>query len=169
MRLSEQYEVINRFRERHPVDVEGLAYALGVPVHYAFLPESISGMVEPRDGGRFEIVVNANHPRTRQRFTLAHELGHYMLHRHLIGTGVGDDCAYRSTDTGKYRNRRIGPREETQANKFAASVLMPNKLIESLQKSGVNGPSQMAKLLDVSEHAMHIRMDIPYSREEAFS
>lgn len=50
-----------------------------------------------RVGDTFLITVAANDPLTRQRFTLAHELGHYMLHRTLIGDGLDDDRAYRST------------------------------------------------------------------------
>lgn len=69
---------------------------LGVQYRKANLAKGISGMLE-RVGDTFLITVAANDPLTRQRFTLAYELGHYMLHRKLIGDGLDDDRAYRST------------------------------------------------------------------------
>lgn len=168
MRLSEQFALINRFRKSAPVDVEGLALALGLRVDRVPLPEDISGMIEPyRDG--YRIVVNSDHADTRQRFTLAHELGHFMLHRHLIKSGLGDDRAYRSADTGQYRNTLVGRPQETEANRFAAALLMPTEQIERIKAEGVNDPSVLARRLGVSEHAMHIRLGISYQPSDQFS
>lgn len=160
---SQKLELVNHFRQYVPVDVEGLAFALGVPVEYVDLPEDISGMIEPHPLSGYQIFVNSKHPPTRQRFTIAHELGHFLNHANLIGSGVGDDRAYRSTDTGRYRNTAIGPKHETEANRFAATVLMPIEAIAAVQdREGINDPSVLAKRFEVSEHAMHIRMRIPY-------
>lgn len=165
-KLSDELDLINSFRRIAPVPVETLAKSLGLKVTPHVLPENISGMLEPVPGGGFRIIVNAFHPATRQRFTIAHELGHYILHRHLIGTGLGDDRAYRSADTGRYRNMAIGPQQETEANRFAASLLMPTELVKQLQEEGINDPSVIARRLGVSPQAYHIRMGIPYT--EAF-
>jgi hypothetical protein len=162
---ADQYEIINRFRRTAPVDVNGIVIALGVGQERAFLPPSISGMIEKR-GNSYLITVSAGDPITRQRFTTAHELGHYMLHRDRIGDGIADDRAYRSTSSGKYHNTRIGPREETQANTFATSVLMPYELIEKLKAEGIGAPGDLAKKLLVSEQAMCIRLGVPYVRGE---
>ena len=70
MRLSDQYETINRFRRKAPVDVEGLAEALGVDVHYAYLEDGISGMIERGALDVYMISINADDPPTRQRPTL---------------------------------------------------------------------------------------------------
>lgn len=160
--LSEELNLINRFRNNVPVDVEGLAFALGVPVYYQALPDDVSGVIEPDSRGGFRININDSHPRTRQRFTIAHELGHYIRHRHLIGAGIGDNRAYRSADTGKYANSSIGLNEETEANSFAATVLMPFELIERLKREGHNDPSAIGRRLEVSDQAIHIRMKVPY-------
>jgi Zn-dependent peptidase ImmA (M78 family) len=159
--LAEQYEIINHFRRTAPVDVDGLVRGLGLRKELAFLLPSISGTIEKRDSS-FLITVNAGDPITRQRFTTAHELGHYMLHRDRIGDGIADDRAYRSTFSGKYHNTRIGPREETQANAFAANVLMPYELIQELKSQGTSTPELLAKKLLVSEQAMCIRLGVPY-------
>lgn len=151
---------IKRAQRSAPVDVEWLASDLGAKVNKTFLPDGIAGeLVREKDG--FTINISAWDPPTRQRFTLAHELGHLVYHQDLIGNGIDDDKAYRSTDRGRYFNTRIGPRQETEANKFAANLLMPWGLIEEMQANGLSR-AQMAHQLRVSEHAMAIRLGEPY-------
>ena len=101
--------------------------------------------------------VNVFHPETRKRFTIAHELGHYILHRELIGNGVDDTIAYRSEKIGKYHNTDIGPHEETQANRFSAGLLMPTKLVTNAIKEGM-GLDQMAEYFGVSRQSMDYRV-----------
>ncbi len=158
MNVSEQLATINRYMETAPVDVVGMAGALGVVCHSAYLEDEISGMLERVSKGVYRCTYNASHPNTRQRFTVAHEIGHYMLHRKLIGEGVDDNRAYRSTDDGKYHNTEIGPKEETEANRFAASVLMPTKLVKQkvLEKPSITN-HELASIFNVSEQAMGIR------------
>ncbi len=112
----------------------------------------------------FLITVAANDPHTRQRFTLVHELGHYMLHRKLIGDGLDDDRAYRSTEVGKYHKTLIGPREEIVANRFAANLLMPLELVAREWNARKRDKSpktvaEMAQLFKVSKRSMDIRLD----------
>lgn len=160
--MLNDYDTINHFTQFAPVDIVGLSKALGVDVAYSHLDPDISGMIEKTGKDEYRITVNAGDPETRQRFTIAHELGHFMLHRHLIGDGIDDDRAYRSTDTGKYHNTSIGRLEETEANQFAASLLMPKKLIA---RERVNTPDvlDMANKFKVSRHSMSIRMGVPYN------
>ncbi|PYE89963.1 ImmA/IrrE family metallo-endopeptidase [Phyllobacterium leguminum] len=169
MRMSEQLALINRSKRSAPVDVETLSHALGVPVHYANLDNDTSGMIEKTGPNEFRIIVNANHPETRQRFTIAHELGHYMLHRHLIGDGIDENRAYRSSVNGIYKNRNIGPAQETQANKFAVSVLMPDGLLNIVRDNpNYNSPAARARALGVSEQAYCIRSGIPHEASMFF-
>ena len=131
--MTTMISALRRAQSHYPVDVEGLCRELGIRTHAAWLGDEVSGELVPVDG-HYQINVNANHGERRQRFTIAHELGHFFHHRHLIGTGIGDDRAYRSTGAGRYHNTRIGPREETEANRFAANLLMPTHLIERLKR-----------------------------------
>src|SRR5439155_9267429 len=62
-----------------PIDVEKLAEAEGVEVDRADFGEEISGVLV-KDGERAMIGINARDASTRQRFTIAHELGHHLLH-----------------------------------------------------------------------------------------
>lgn len=162
-RFSEELALVNGFRRRVPVDVELLAQSLGIEVSYMNLDADTSGILEKKKDGRFRIVVNDNHPSTRKRFTIAHELGHYFNHRHLIGDGISDDRAYRSSASGMYNNTAIGRRQETEANQFAANLLMPWDAIKTLEKeTGINDPAELARRIGVSEHALCIRLGIPY-------
>ena len=165
MKIAEQWETLTRAQSNVPVDVFSLPNKLGINFKEAHLVDGISGMLE-KTASTFLITINAPDPLTRKRFTLAHELGHYMLHRHLVGDGLDDDKAYRSTNLGKYHNTLIGPAEETEANKFAANLLMPRHLINSeLKKRKGTEPNvddevihEMATLFAVSEQAMSIRL-----------
>lgn len=152
---------IRRAQARAPVDLRGLAAEYGIKLHEAWLPSGVSGELVPKGGDTFQINVSASDNPRRQRFTIAHELGHYFLHRHLIGTGVDDDRAYRSTSVGRYHNMAIGPREETEANRFASNLLMPQHLIDDLSARGITTPSELAKELNVSLPAMRVRLGLP--------
>lgn len=161
MKIADQWDVLMEARQCAPVTVHLIAEKLGIKLKIAFLAKGISGMLE-KIGDSFLITLNETDSFTRQRFTLAHELGHYMLHRDLVGSGVDDDCAYRSTQIGKYHNTLIGSAEETEANKFAANLLMPKDLVNSeWEKTGTTVQS-LAKLFQVSEHAMSIRLGVTY-------
>jgi Zn-dependent peptidase ImmA (M78 family) len=100
--------------------------------------------------------VQKSHPFTRQRFTVAHELGHFVLHSSYINpdTGIQDDEFYRALS---------GPLE-TQANQFAADVLMPWRLINQLQGLGTKDLSSLASKLVVSKQALAIRLGLPYDQ-----
>lgn len=152
------FEVINEARKSAPVDVEGLCSALGIELRFSFLDSGVSGMIRREKDAGYIITVNASDPGSRKRFTIAHELGHYVYHRDIMGDGINDDRAYRSTNVNEYQNGRIGPKEETEANKFAAWLLMPPELIRQYWNEGTDEPGDLAKQFGVSEQAMKIRL-----------
>jgi Zn-dependent peptidase ImmA (M78 family) len=152
------FATINEYSKRAPVDIEGLIRALGIKLEKALLDANIAGMIEKTKDGCYAITVNERDPITRQRFTLAHELGHYVHHRDKIGDGVQDDRLYRNT--GLFQNSKIGTRQETQANQFAAGVLMPWDLIGQLREAGCDTPEKLAEKLCVSVQAMKFRLGV---------
>jgi Zn-dependent peptidase ImmA (M78 family) len=160
-------EAIRRAQVEYPVNLYGMCQDLGIRFSQAWLDDDVSGELVPLSDGSYQINVNAGDPIVRQRFTTAHELGHYALHRHLIGRGIDDDRAYRSTSVGRYYNTRIGPREETEANRFAANLLMPEHLLATAKKRGLASPKQLAEAFLVSLPAMRIRMGLPPSPSAA--
>ncbi|WP_213742069.1 ImmA/IrrE family metallo-endopeptidase [Bradyrhizobium sp. dw_411] len=153
---------IFQIAERHwakgaPVDVQAIIREAGVEYKEMPKPSSVSGLIEAYGGG-YRIVVNSDHSLVRRRFTAAHELGHYVYHRDIIGDGIVDDAAYRSERIGQYGGK-IRPEYETQANRFAAIILMPTVLLDQLQAKQTPIP-EMARQLQVSVEALRIRLGI---------
>jgi hypothetical protein len=146
------FAVIARHQQKLPVDLHAIARDLGIAVFAVPLGDRISGqlMRDPRRGGSsgFVIYVNSLHPRNRQRFTLAHEIAHFVLHRDLIDTGIHDDTMYRSEELQGY--------QEVQANRLAADILMPIMKVKELMRQGLSLQG-LARQFGVSEEAMKIR------------
>ena len=117
-----------------------------------------SGWIE-RDGDAFKVVVNSNEGAARRRFTAAHELAHYLLHRDLLDHG---GRANRHTDVlfggeqpaGTSRIRRG---HEIQANRLAAQILMPAGRVKERFLAGTSIES-LAQELQVSKAALEIRL-----------
>lgn len=146
-------EIVNSYLDWAPVDLDGLAKDLGIEVrHSSSLPNDISGKIEriDRGGRRFAITINARHHANRQRFTLAHEIAHFILHRDLIGDSVVDNAMYRSCLSDEW---------ERQANRYAANLLMPARLVRAKHQAGILTASGMAAEFRVSPEAARIRMD----------
>ncbi|TDR89538.1 ImmA/IrrE family metallo-endopeptidase [Enterovirga rhinocerotis] len=143
-------EIIGTFLDRAPVDVEGMARALGLIVLRVPLPDNISGSIRCERDGPCTVEVNALHPNTRQRFTLAHEIAHYAMHRDLIGDGVVDNALYRS--------EQLADVHERQANSFAARTLMPRSLVREAWEEGLQTAPELAERFGVSTQVAEIRM-----------
>lgn len=154
---NEESDAINRLGY---VDIESLIKRIGIQLDSkAILPEGISGQIERLSSGQYKISANANEHLHRRRFTMAHELGHYLYHKSLIGDGVDDNIAYRSTEKGRFFNKNIEEKEETEANQFAASILMPWTLINALQDEGFREKEKIAEKLLVSVEALEYRLE----------
>jgi Zn-dependent peptidase ImmA (M78 family) len=120
------------------------------------LGDGIAGRLfkDPENGGQsgYSILIKGTDPLVRKRFTLAHEIAHFILHRDSAGLEVSDDEFYRS---------RLSDTQEVQANKLAAQILMPMHLIQAMIASGTKEVSMLARVFQVSEAAMMIRLGIP--------
>ncbi len=113
------------------------------------LGDDISGYIE-KVNGKYVIVINNLQSPLRQRFTLAHEFGHYSLHR--------DNLEGKHQDTTLFRDANedsLGI--EYAANDFAAELLIPKEKFESAIKSGTNTPKQLSALFQVTEKAILYR------------
>ena len=103
-----------------PVPVERIARYLGAHVQFSPFDGEISGMIYIKDGIAI-IGVNALHPPNRQRFTIGHECGHLVLHRHLITQEVHVDKKFavlRRDDTSATGTERV----EIEANRFRGRI-----------------------------------------------
>lgn len=127
-----------------PVPIEKVAELFSIKViPYPSFPDNVSGTIIDQKGS-IVIGVNSNHHRVRQRFTTAHELGHFLAN-HDLADQIIDDVFDRTTD------------KETEANKYAAELLMPKDLLEKDVGKKMDIP-QLAKRYDVSEQAISIRL-----------
>lgn len=154
MNTPEPIEVIQRHWNQTPVPIESIISDMGVQFDLEPLDGDVSGFIERKPDGAYRIVVNSTHPMTRRRFTAAHELGHYIYHRELLGDGVGDNRAYRAEGTDR-PNPKIRPMHERQANSFAANVLMPRHALTNVDDVPTG---TLATLFMVSPEAMRIRL-----------
>lgn len=161
--VSEANATIKRHQAKAPVEVVPIAEDFGLKVfRVQGWPDSISGMIK-KDGERggssgYAIFVNGKHPEVRRRFTIAHEIAHFVLHRDLIGDGITDDGLYRSG---------LSNTVEAQANKYAADILMPWHLVNGMTESGLDTVEALAKHFKVSKSAMAIRLGVPYETAAA--
>lgn len=112
--------------EKPPVPVERIAKRLKAEVRYEPFDGELSGMLI-REGNRVIIGVNASHPKTRQRFTIAHELGHMRLHDERLPVHVDRAFPVRRRDATSSQAVDV---DEMEANGFAAELLMPAAMLE---------------------------------------
>lgn len=149
-------QIIERFQKEAPVDVFGIAEGLGLSVWEDEIdPYSGKLTKDPVYGGSagYSIIVNEVEPLTRKRFTIAHEIAHFILHRDQLVKGDIEETLYRGG---------LSDRLEAEANKLAADILMPFALIETLIDEGVSSIEALAAKLDVSKTAMGIRLGASY-------
>lgn len=144
-----------------PVDVEALAAAEGAEVRAVKASAELSGLLA-REGDRIVIGVNENHHINRRRFTVAHELGHWLLHMKQEPNPlfVDEQMVYFRDETS---SKAVDP-QEIQANTFAASLLMPRDFLRDDLRGrpfDINDDVQVGRLARryrVSVQALSIRL-----------
>ncbi|TSC71892.1 MAG: hypothetical protein G01um101438_839 [Parcubacteria group bacterium Gr01-1014_38] len=133
-----------------------IAQAIGVNVYEVDFDEpseNIDGAIQYVDNeGKKDpkIFVNSQYPPERKTFTLAHELGHYLLHK-------GEEKL--RIDSFEYSQDTQESREESEANYFAASLLVPKeKLVNLLKLTGGTDLGAVAKYFGVSKPVIENRI-----------
>lgn len=152
--------------DKPPVPVEDIAAAEGALIVRNHFDGTESGFTL-RDGKRIIIGINTRTSRKRQRFSVAHELGHVLLHPlnplivdHAVRIDWRDDVSALGTDA-----------QEIEANAFGAALLMPKDMVIEAVKGSVArfrdisaAPSrdelisELAKGFDVSNDAIGFRL-----------
>ena len=113
------------------IDVKTIAEVCDILIEYSCVESSgfsVNNDTNSEDI-KNEISVNQFEPEYRQRFTIAHELGHIILGHKGI--------SYRFSDVSKYKNT-IDRMNEVAANKFAADLIMPEKLVKEVLVNSIN-------------------------------
>lgn len=134
-----------------PIDVDAIAEAEGLVYAQAEF-EVASGAYVGMGDGRGRALINRAHPRTRQRYSKAHELAHHLIDKTHEAWQVAP--SFRGRD-------RHWPHE-----KFAAYLLMPRgwvvATVEHALRHGRDGEQlveRIAKVFDVSRGAARIRLE----------
>lgn len=133
-----------------PVKISAIARKLGVGLFVRPFPDALSAFLL-RGEGRSVIGVNSNQPLVRQRFSAAHECGHFVL-RHADESVF--DYAVPATSDGEppgydWQNERA-------ANTFAAELLMPEDRLR--QEAPETSLPRLATRYKVSQEAMSFRL-----------
>lgn len=131
-------------------DLVGIAQHLGATIYTAPLEPAISGFIikDPHSDPR--IYINENASRVRQRFTLAHELGHLVERMQIAG-----DDDYSFVDHRKPGSYDL---HEFFADEFAGALLMPSQKLRSMEENHLS-VYEMAKQLGVSVSAVNKRLE----------
>jgi Zn-dependent peptidase ImmA (M78 family) len=140
-----------------PVPVQRIAERLGLQVRFAPLNGDVSGAIL-RSGSETVVGVNSFHHPNRQRFTIGHEIAHFLLHE---GLSMHIDRQFRINLRDQESSKALDS-EEIQANRFAAELLMPvDFLVKDLAAvADINDEtiSRLARRYRVSSQAMQIRL-----------
>jgi len=142
-----------------PINVIKCAEHLNIRTKALELDDDVSGFLLMKED-LVHIGYNRNNSKQRMRFTICHEIAHYLLHAKSSKLFIDktDKVLYRNTNSSTGESLK-----EVEANAFAAAMLMPRKLLaEEIEK--IKQPSKekfittLAKKFDVSEQAITIRL-----------
>lgn len=149
---------IDQHLKAYPVKLGAIAKQLGVKVLLSTLPRGTSGQIS-KENDDFVIRINRHEAKHRQRFTLAHELAHFILHRDRIEAegGWSENVLLRAP------NQPI--QIEYEANRLASDLVIPsNQLLQAT--SDYMGPltseviEDLARRFGVSTAAMEIKLQV---------
>ena len=155
--MSDDLDIVRRYRHSLPIDLEAIFSDLRIHYEERPMPKGHSGRIDYREPF-CTVTVNSNEGVQRRRFTAAHELGHYILHRDLLMSGEGH--LDRLFENGGNSNpfAPLSDKHEVQANQFAADLLMPESTLRLLYEPDRDNVIDLAKLCEVSYKAMEIRL-----------
>ena len=118
------------------------------------LHDEVLGEIK-KENGKYKINIQGYDFNYRRRFTMAHELGHYKLHKDLLDDeGLDDGLSY---ETMYRKNAKISSNQETQANKYAIDMLVPKELIISIVKE-LNKIKEIPRIIDENGEANNLNL-----------
>lgn len=138
-----------------PVDLYKIAKELKINITKEPFTDNISGVFirKGTEGDKLSIGINKDHHEHRQRFTIGHEIGHFLLHSGAI-------LHYDREEEERqlyFRAEDVLSLDEIEANQFSAALLMPE---DHLRKDFFKDPSirRLADKYKVSNDAMEYRL-----------
>jgi len=125
------------------VPVGEICEKLNLKVEFKKLDQGQSGCLDVETK---TIFVNDDYPATRNLFTIAHEIGHYVLH---------DGSNNRFDQYHKYTSEEL--KKEQEANEFAGKLLMPQNKFEEIFGEFRGDIAKIADFFGVSQKAVEVR------------
>lgn len=151
-------QAINLRKTKGRIDIIELANSLGIKVYSTEEINVPSFIAYDKELDVYEIYVNSREKPTRKRFSIAHEIAHFIKHKDkIVEFGV----------VGRQNNCSLSIKEEEDADNFAAELLMPVECVTDFLKSqNINKQSKIdrdivskfANEFDVSLFAAIIRL-----------
>jgi len=134
-----------------PVNPREISESYGISVDYVVFNQEHSDVAGFFDFGENKIYVNAEDAYNRKTFTVAHELGHYFLHREIF-----------KEDPNEYRvllRRPMASADnplEKEANAFGANLLVPRKFLDRFRGNATE--DELAQIFVVSKDVIRNRL-----------
>ena len=150
-------------KETIPVKIRQIMVDMNILIKDVSLPNEISGVLDTR-GDQPIVLVHDNHGEKRKRFSLAHELGHFILNSSSRAIHMDRHTFFRSNFSSSGTDI-----EEIKANRFAAELLMPSDilweilldmpdLIDIDENEGLKALEDLAGKFEVSVAALTIKI-----------
>jgi Zn-dependent peptidase ImmA (M78 family) len=176
MRKDAQDRLVDSLLQKYsvsqpPVPIEVIATGEGAAIARNHFDGPQSGFALRSASGDRVIGVNTSTSPRRQRFTIAHELGHLLMHEGDLILDYSMRTHYRDDDGVRvnfrdHESSLATNSEEIEANRFAAEILMPRHFVfdqarKLLQDNEISRDSlikKLAEIFNVSPEAMGYRL-----------
>lgn len=150
-------QIKEKYKSCIPVPIVDIANDLGLKVfNTSSLKDSQSGLIN-KENGEYIVYVNSAHSAVRKRFTIAHEVAHFVL---KYFERLGDDHYIDNKQPlfreDKVEDSSVKRKMEIEANEMAAELLMPEKEFKEVWEKA-NTPEEVAKKFNVSVSAVVVR------------
>ncbi len=156
---SKREEILQKLVTSTPTDLEDIAKKNNILLGAKFMDDDSGRIYFDKDKDQYVIEYNLFHSSRRQRFTIAHEFGHFFLHKDEL------EDKKEIKDNGIYRSL-LSTQQEIEANKFAADLLMPLEAVKNQiklykKKDKMIDIKELSNIFNVSRQAIKIRLGIP--------
>ncbi len=146
--LSPKQILSDSKKQKYPLNIEKIIREHNIEICKEDMDYDISGYIEKRET-KWVIGVNKYHSPQRQRFTLAHEFAHYVLHSHIVRNQKHEDLSL-------FRSNEVNP-IEIEANDFAGELLIPNEEFKTFIREGIKKIGDLADKFNVSISAVRYK------------
>lgn len=157
--IDDDISKILEYQKNIPVPIVALSNHFNIEVFkVSNMSNGISGAII-KDNNKYTIYTNKNEPENRRRFTIAHELAHFLLHKNIIDNQCNGNLTD-AKDIGIMYRSKLSSIFEREANILASEILMPiDKLKSLIYEDNIDSISKLSDIFQVSKEAIRIRTD----------